>query len=465
MKPTIFVALALATILQKVEASSSSGGSFTILSMNVAGLPAFLNPNDVPGDKTTNAETIGSRFARYGYDVIHVQEDFNYHTHIYASDNHPYRTATSGGVPFGSGLNTLSNLPWLDFRRVKWSTCSDASSADCLTPKGFTFMRLAISSSSSSPPPNLDNTTTTTAVYADFYNLHADAGSEPADLAARQANINQVADYIATWSKGNAVLVFGDTNSRYSRTADTAVRSLLASENPNPNGPSLKDPWVELQRNGVVPSTETLCSNPSTTDYCETVDKVYYRSSPLVSLQAEHFTYASNLFLQADGSSVLSDHNPVLVNFTWSPGSLQQSRLWGGPHGAWFSDVPTLAGLLKKPKPSVLTFRGASRLDSVGLSLADGTRLVHGGSGGSPVSLTLGESEYWLDAELCQGQKDSRTRIFYIRAVTSAGRTVQAGAATKDCVLLSAPEGWHIVGFLGQDGDEVDQLGFVFAPR
>lgn len=63
---------ALAFLIGGVEAAAA--GSFSVLSMNVAGLPAFLNQNDVPGDKTTNAKTIGSRFAQYGYDVIHVQE-------------------------------------------------------------------------------------------------------------------------------------------------------------------------------------------------------------------------------------------------------------------------------------------------------------------------------------------------------------------------------------------------------
>jgi hypothetical protein len=48
--------------------------SFQVLTMNVAGLPAAFNGNDVPGDKATNARTIGSKFAEYGYDVIHVQE-------------------------------------------------------------------------------------------------------------------------------------------------------------------------------------------------------------------------------------------------------------------------------------------------------------------------------------------------------------------------------------------------------
>lgn len=49
-------------------------GSFNVLTFNVAGLPSIISGNDVPGDKTTNSRTIGSKFAEYDYDVIHVQE-------------------------------------------------------------------------------------------------------------------------------------------------------------------------------------------------------------------------------------------------------------------------------------------------------------------------------------------------------------------------------------------------------
>ncbi|KAK3320504.1 Endonuclease/exonuclease/phosphatase [Cercophora scortea] len=454
MKPSSLFSAGLRAALLLLPASAAAtptAGTFSILSMNVAGLPAILNSNDVPGDKVTNARTIGSKFAALGYDVIHVQEDFNYHSYIYETDTHPYRTATSGGVPFGSGLNTLSNFPYVGFARTKWATCSDASSNDCLTPKGFTFMRVLVSGST-------DNDT---AAYVDFYNLHADAGTEDGDNVARQSNINQVAAYIATWSVGNAVLVFGDTNSRYSRTVDTAIRGLLSSSTT-----ALTDPWVELVRGGVVPTAETLCANPSTTSYCETVDKVFYRSSPLLALHATSFAYASNLFLQANGS-VLSDHNPVQINLSWSTAAtaLRQSALSGGPTGTWFSDVPTLAGLAAKPKASVLSFRGASRLDSVGLTLTDGTKFAHGGTGGTAASLTLGASEYWVAARLCRGVKDSNTRNFYILATTSTGRTLAAGTATADCTDFDAPAGWQIVGFAGQSGDEVDQLSFVYAAR
>lgn len=86
--------------------------------------------------------------------------DFAFHAYIYATDDHPYRTPTSGTAAIGSGLNTISNFDWVDFTRVKWATCSNASGADCLTPKGFTFMRVAVSEG----------------VYVDMYNIHADAG-------------------------------------------------------------------------------------------------------------------------------------------------------------------------------------------------------------------------------------------------------------------------------------------------
>jgi hypothetical protein len=91
--------------------------------------------------------------------ISYSRQDFNYHAYIYATDDHPYRTATSGGVPFGSGLNTVANYPWTRFNRVTWSRCN-LNNGDCLTPKGFTLMRLTIASG----------------VEVDFYNLHGDAG-------------------------------------------------------------------------------------------------------------------------------------------------------------------------------------------------------------------------------------------------------------------------------------------------
>lgn len=133
-------------------------GNFNFLTYNVAGLPAIINNNEVPGDKGTNANLIGTVLATQKYDIVHMQEDFNYHAYIYATDNHPYRTPTSGGVPFGDGLNTVANYDWTGLVRKKWNKCN-LNSGDCLTPKGFSFMRMKIQS-----------------IEVDLYNLHADAG-------------------------------------------------------------------------------------------------------------------------------------------------------------------------------------------------------------------------------------------------------------------------------------------------
>lgn len=91
--------------------------------------------------------------------------------------------------------------------------------------------------------------------------------------------------------------------------------------------------------------------------------------------------------------------------------------------------------------------------------------LAHGGTGGSLYSLTLTSAEYWTKATLCQGQKDGRTRIFYVLATTSSGRTVSTGKTTSECITYEAPSGFQIVGFSGGSGTEVDQLGFIYGLR
>ncbi|KAJ5175112.1 mannose-binding lectin [Penicillium canariense] len=436
--------LILSVLFAASSGATTPSGKFTALSCNVAGLPEILQSNDVNGSKTENAGEIGTYFAEYGYDIINLQEDFNYHAYIYATDDHAYRTATSGGAGIGSGLNTVSNYEWVDFTREKWTTCSDASGSDCLTPKGFTLMRWNPSDG----------------VYIDFYNIHADAGTEDGDETARNANLQQVADYIDTWSIGNAVVVMGDTNSRYTRSADTGIR-VFKSQN------RLNDAWVELEMSGVYPTAgadAVVCDNPSEIETCETIDKVLYRGSDIVTLSADGFYYDGERFLNTDSAylgDVLSDHNPVLVNFTWTmSSSLRQSEFSGGPHGTWFNDLPNVPS---SPVASVLTFRGASRLDAVALQLSDGTSFSHGGTGGTEVTLTLGTDEYWTATKICTGQYNDQTRNFYIKATTSAGNTLEAGTVTDSCTTYTADDGYGVVGFMGQDGDEMDQLALIYA--
>ncbi|ELS57501.1 jacalin-like lectin [Streptomyces viridochromogenes] len=425
------LALTGLTTTAATPATAAASGSFNVLTYNIAGLPLGLGDSD----PETNTPLIGQRLAPY--DIVNVQEDFNYHASLYANDTHPYRTATSGGAGFGDGLNTLSDHAFQDFERVKWKACTGTN---CLTPKGFTLARVRLAEG----------------VFVDLYNVHTNADSDDAALAARRANIEQLSDFIQTHSSGNAVIVMGDTNTRYTRTGDN-IRTLVAE-----NG--LTDAWVRLVRGGTPPaagSAALVCDATAPTDECEVVDKVLYRGSALLTLNATRYHNDWAKFLRDDGKH-LSDHFPHTVDFSYTlNSSLRASDFFGGPHGTAFNDADDLPAT---PSPRTLTLRGASRLDAVSLAHDGGTALTHGGTGGTARSLTLASGEHLTAVKLTQGQKDGRTRLFSAAFTTDRGRTLSAGTATSDAKTFTAPSGWQIVGFTGRAGSEVDKLGVLYAP-
>ncbi|MFC4498174.1 MULTISPECIES: jacalin-like lectin [Streptomyces] len=422
---------ATATAPAQAATAAATTGSFNVLTYNVAGLPEGLSS----GHPATNTPLISPRLA--AYDIVNVQEDFNYHAALYAGDNHAYRTATSGGAGIGDGLNTLSDHPFEDFERVRWNACTGTN---CLTPKGFTLARVKLADG----------------VYIDLYNVHTNADDSDDALAARRANIEQLSDFIQANSSGNAVIVMGDTNTRYTRAGDN-IRT-LADEN------GLTDAWVKLVKGGTRPTQGAdalLCPTSAPTNACEVVDKVFYRGSKLLSLTATRYNDEWASFLDSAGGN-LSDHFPHTVDFSYTlNSSLRASNFFGGPHGTAFNDADDLPAT---PAPRTLTLRGSSRLDAVTLTHDGGRTLTHGGTGGTAASLTLAAAEHLTSVKLTQGQRDGQTRIFSAAFTTDKGRTLAAGTATTDATTFTAPSGWQIVGFTGRSGDEVDKLGVLYAP-
>ncbi|MEU0245410.1 jacalin-like lectin [Streptomyces sp. NPDC006235] len=419
------------TAASATPAVAADSGSFNVLTYNIAGLPLGLGDSD----PEANTPLIGQRLGPY--DIVNVQEDFNYHASLYANDKHPYRTATSGGAAFGDGLNTLSDHPFEDFQRVKWKNCTGTN---CLTPKGFSLARVRLAEG----------------VFVDLYNVHTNADSTDDALAARRANVEQLSDFIQANSAGNAVIVMGDTNTRYTRTGDN-IRTLL-SEN------GLTDAWVKLVKGGTPPAQggdALVCDQGAPANDCEVVDKVLYRGSKLLTLTATRYANDWKAFLRSDGKH-LSDHFPHAVDFSYTlNSSLRASDFIGGPHGTAFNDADDLPA---NPAPRTLTLRGATRLDAVSLTHDGGTALTHGGTGGTAASLTLAPGEHLTSVKLTQGQKDGRTRVFSASFTTDKNRALSAGTATSDAKTFTAPSGWQIVGFTGRAGAEIDKLGVIYAP-
>jgi len=375
----------------------------------------------------------------------------SYHAALYASDHHPYRTATSGGVPFGSGLNTLSSFYFMDFIRTTWNYCS-LNNGDCLTPKGFSALRVRLS-------PNQ---------WVDVYNLHTDAGALAADKFARATNIAQVLLFMSTYSAGMPVIIMGDTNMRYT-TTDDSIRLLTDA--------GFTDAWVQLWRGGVPPEKTGIplkCPFPFTRRLsqtemmkCEVVDKILYRSagSALGSFHAYDLTNEHLEFLYPTTGAPLSDHYPLASTINWDEAgsNLRLSDIVGGTGGNFFNDVPALlAAGSTTPRLKTLTLSGASRLVRIVASYDTiDTRTVGRGCE-TATSITLAIGEGITKVEACAGQKDGKARVFYMKVTTNTGRTLAAGTMTWECYTLDAPSGFTAVGFWGKSGAEINRIGVVW---
>lgn len=272
-----------------VDLSTDTIGELSIITYNIAGLPEPLS--SAPTSRASSISVIGQKLNRY--DIVNVQEDFSYNNELYQTGNsHIYRTEPMKGLPFGDGLNTLSKYPIIFHERIAWEACSGA---DCLAPKGFSFTRIQLAKDS----------------YVHVYNLHATAQNTAAAVEARRQNLEQLAAFINEYSKDEPLLVMGDFNASYAFSGDR-LREFLKHTR-------LDDCWVLLQNNGKFPSIRYSfmpAEKLSITDSCESIDKIYFRSSPNLKFYPLQYKMDKGIFSTIDGQP-LSDHCPVALTLKW----------------------------------------------------------------------------------------------------------------------------------------------------
>lgn len=429
----LLLAIGFAPQAKPVYAEEAVSGSFSVLSYNVSGLPDIISS----GNPAVNTVKISPLLN--DYDIVNVQEDFNYHADLYLLAAHAYKTPTSGGAAIGSGLNTLSKFPYSDFVRVKWNQAYGFFDYgnDELTPKGFTASRHKLADG----------------VYVDVYNLHTDADVDPGSMAARADNIRQLYAYIGQYSDGNAVIVYGDTNARYTREADILAEMTTAA--------GLTDVWIEKVRGGSIP----LLGSPALMDASdlngpnyEVVDKVFYRSSPALTLTPTSYRLENTKFVDASGNQ-LSDHYPIHVNFNYTvSSSVQLSEAFGGTGGTPFNQLKHLPANTRITK---LSLYSGARVDGLKLTFGNGSSLSQGGTA-TESSITLAGDEYVKSVELHKAARNGSDRIFYAKFTTNKGQQLSGGTQKTDKVTYTAPEGWYIAGFYGRAGDELDRLGVIY---
>lgn len=264
---SLLVALA-ATAQERTRAS----GVLRVLTYNVAGLPEGISRSR----PSLNIPRMGPLLD--AYDLVLVQEDFAYQAELRAGVSLPHcSTGSSGGI--GDGLSRFSRHPFREHERRAWTRCNGLfeEGCDCLAEKGFTV-------ATHEPAPG---------VMLDVYNLHMDAGRTPRDVAARAEQVDQLVAAIAERSGTDAVIVAGDTN--IWRVDEPSLERLLA-------GASLVDACRTLG-----------CRRP------HGIDRVLYRSSPAVHLEARRYWIARE-FVDERGRP-LSDHLPVAVEIAFTTSS------------------------------------------------------------------------------------------------------------------------------------------------
>lgn len=250
-----------------------SSGRFSLLTYNVAGLPQLVSHSD----PEVNVALISPLLNHY--DVALVQEDFSYHSRLVARARHAYRSEPMAHslALMADGLNWFSRFPFSWIHRVRWAQCNGylGAASDCLADKGFSFGELSLAPG----------------VSVHVYNLHAEAGGAWRDIEARRDNFEQLADYLRSRSRDQAVIVAGDTNLRMSVPADADT----------------------LERFLAVTGLHDACRRFGCGE--ERLDRVLVGGSRHLDLEVLGW-WADRRFVDAQGAP-LSDHPAIGVELGW----------------------------------------------------------------------------------------------------------------------------------------------------
>ena len=429
MRYSLFLFLALIICTNSIDYD----GSFNILSYNVGGLPEIIS-SSTPSKYT---KLISPKLN--DYDVVNCQEDFAYNDDLTSQLELPYQTEFSGNVPFGNGLMTFSRFPLYMSTKIKWKDTHGIiiDGADQMIPKGFTYSSMEIK-------PGF---------FIDIYNIHTDADCDEKSMAARRSNMAQLAEYITNASAGKAVLVFGDTNSRYTREGDDFYELVLQPCN-------LQDAWINNIMGGIIPPKGESRMVDDLGQLGEVVDKIWFRSGKNVEINASTFSVLFTEFTDYEGNQ-LSDHYPITSRIDYKLlDNIKTSDTFGGGGGDGFSFLEKVGG--KYPKS--VTISTGDRVDKVGFTYYEYGLVTVGGNGGNEQTYIFKTGEYITSMTVCKAKKNlfSTYRISYISLITNKNKEISGGKCDKESMTFDAPEGYAIAGFIGYASNEIDRLGCIY---
>jgi hypothetical protein len=251
----------------------------SLLTYNVAGLPQGINDDQFPEQNIPQISPLLN-----AYDLVVVQEDFVYTAELRAELTHPFQSLPHEHTErfVNDGLNAFSVLPFdEELERVRWVECfgGTTNAGDCLANKGFAVSSHDLGCSDGARLPVI--------------NLHAEAGGDAEDIAARTAGIEQLVAFIGERFPDGPLIVAGDTNLDGFDAAD--------------------EPLIERILEGA--NLQDACRFLGCGD--EQIDRVFFRGGADLDVVPGSWRLADE-FKDAEGND-LSDHPAVHVQLEVGP--------------------------------------------------------------------------------------------------------------------------------------------------
>jgi len=302
----------------------TTGEQFTLATLNVDGLPQKLLViklnADGPGDAGTSR--IGKYLVQKGYDLIMMQEDFNYHGILAVWLEDDYKMDEwSGDVGVLDGTHSVDFLHLQNHRfecdgllgcwkndlqvtpapRTPWkhNFGKFSHANDEMVTKGFRRYDVTLRGGERIV----------------VYNLHMDATLDEdeaeengaKDNEARMLQLAQLKEDVLQQLDSRPIIIAGDMNCLYGR--DDVKGQFIDAINESGRG-TVSDVWIELQRDGVYPTEKVT----EATAGDETLDKILYINPAMgTNIQPVSVTIDRDGYLH-DGKP-LGDHWPLAATF------------------------------------------------------------------------------------------------------------------------------------------------------
>lgn len=147
--------------------------------------------------------------------------------------------------------------------------------------------------------------------------------------------------------------------------------------------------------------------------------------------------------------------------------NLQFCRIAGGPHGDPFDDTLSLAA---GQSLTAIKLCSGHRVDGIGVSILSTDNTLNEpfhGSDKNCQTYNLAPNEHITSFEVHTARHHKKTRVSYVNFINDEGHSYEGGRMSDDEKKMSgckAPDGYHLGGFYGRDGNEIDAIAPIWVP-